>query len=210
MFLLGGVFAAQFGMASVWGTLAGLSVREISLFVAAIYLGGLLFQFPVGFASDRIGRRPLILWLSLAGAAVTLLPLIGGGAFWVYLVVGVVVGGVANPLYALLLAYTNDFLDNTDMAAASAGLIFINGLGAIGGPIATGWVMERAGPNGFFLFMGGLFLLLGLYAMWRMMRRRVLGPLTPVDLAVVSPTATSIAVEAAMEPRASSPQDKAA
>ena len=36
-------------------------------------------------------------------------------------------GGMANPLYALLIAYTNDFLEHEDMAAASGGLIFING-----------------------------------------------------------------------------------
>ncbi len=43
------------------------------------------------------------------------------------------------------------------MAAASAGLIFINGLGAITGPLITGWVMAKIGPPGFFLFMGVLF-----------------------------------------------------
>ena len=36
-------------------------------------------------------------------------------------------GGVANPIYALLIAYTNDRLDTADMAAASAGLIALPG-----------------------------------------------------------------------------------
>src|SRR5690606_10456695 len=53
MFLLGGVFASQFGMSAVWGTAEGLNVREISIFVAAIYVGGLVFQYPIGWASDR-------------------------------------------------------------------------------------------------------------------------------------------------------------
>ncbi len=41
------------------------------------------------------------------------------------------------------------------MAAASGGLVFINGLGAIAGPLITGWLMGPAvfGPSGFFLFM---------------------------------------------------------
>ncbi|MGB3147307.1 MAG: MFS transporter, partial [Paracoccaceae bacterium] len=42
MFLLGGVFSAQFGMSSVWGTQVGLSVRDISIYVAAIYVGGMV------------------------------------------------------------------------------------------------------------------------------------------------------------------------
>ena len=44
---------------------------------------------------------------------------------------GFVIGGVANPLYSLIIAYTNDFLAPSDMAAASGGLLFINGLGAM-------------------------------------------------------------------------------
>ena len=34
-----------------------MSVAEISAFVAAIYLGGLAFQFPIGWLSDRMDRR---------------------------------------------------------------------------------------------------------------------------------------------------------
>ena len=61
-----------------------------------------------------------------------------------------VIGGTSNPLYSLLIAYTNDYLDPDDMAAASGGLIFINGMGAITGPLVTGWVMDRFGAQAFF------------------------------------------------------------
>ncbi|MCX8508863.1 MAG: MFS transporter, partial [Rhodobacteraceae bacterium] len=44
MFLMGGVFAAQFGMASAWGAEVGLSVKNLSIFVGAIYVGGLVLQ----------------------------------------------------------------------------------------------------------------------------------------------------------------------
>jgi MFS family permease len=200
MFLLGGVFAAQFGMASVWGTEVGLSVRNISIFVASIYLGGLVLQYPIGMASDRFGRRPLILALAVLGAAVSLVPLISS-KLWVLCAVGAIIGGVSNPLYSLLLAYTNDYLENREMAAASAGLIFINGVGAIGGPILTGWAMAQVGPNGYFLFIAVLFALLAGYAGWRMTRRRVRGALHPSAFAVLSPNASAIAVEGAMESR---------
>ena len=162
MFLLGGVFSAQFGMASVWGTQAGLSVKEISIFVAFIYVGGLVLQYPIGWFSDRMDRRGLVLGLSAMGAAVLMLPIVwsafaGQVPFVVLVMVGALGGGISNPLYSLLVAYVNDYLDNSDMAAASAGLIFINGLGAITGPVITGWIMAQVGPNGFFLFMAVLF-----------------------------------------------------
>jgi MFS family permease len=146
MLLTGGVFSAMFGMASVWGAQEGLTVYQISVFVGALYVGGLLLQYPIGWASDRIDRRMLI-------------------------TVAVLLGGITNPVYALLIAYTNDFLTREQMPAASAGLIFLNGFGAIFGPLITGWMMETVGPRGFFLFIGILYVLLAAYALYRMSRR---------------------------------------
>ena len=59
-------------------------------------------------------------------------------------------------LVVLLIAYTNDFLDNSDMAAASAGLLLINGAGSVFGPILTGWLMTAMGPEGFWVYMAVL------------------------------------------------------
>jgi MFS family permease len=196
MFLLGGVFSAQFGMASVWGTGVGLSVADLTIFVSAIYVGGLVLQYPIGWLSDRIDRRKVILWLAAFGAVALCLPVLMDLPFWGLVLIGAIGGGISNPLYSLILAYVNDYLDKTDMAAASAGLLFINGVGAISGPIITGWMMEGIGPNGFFLFMGLLFGLLAAYAAWRMARR----PATPAatsGFTPVSPTASVVAVETA-------------
>jgi MFS family permease len=208
IFLLGGVFSAQFGMVSVWGTEAGLSVKNLSIFVAAIYFGGLVFQYPIGWISDRIDRRPLILWLSVVGALATILAALFSGSFAVLLVMGMVMGGMSNPLYSLLVAYTNDFLDNADMAAASAGLIFINGLGAITGPMIAAWMMSVFGPSGFFLFMAVLFIALAAYAGWRMTRRRVVqNPDQVYSFTPLSPSAGAIAIEAALEAHSESPTE---
>lgn len=199
MFLIGGVFSALFGMASVWGTRAGLSVREISAFVAAIYVGGLLFQYPIGWASDRMDRRLLILGLAVVGALAMALVFATGPAFGVLLVMAALIGGIANPIYSLLVAYTNDYLDNSDMASASAGLLFINGLGAITGPIVTGWLMETVGDGGFFLYIGLLMAAIAGYAGWRMTRRAGLPSQLTGAYAVLSPSATMFAVEVALE-----------
>lgn len=198
IFILGGVFSAQFGMASVWGSSVGLSVRDLSIFIAGIYLGGLVAQYPIGWMSDRMDRRRLVLALSALGAVATVIPFVVEVNFVALVLVGAVMGGVSNPLYSLLLAYTNDFLEPSDMAAASAGLIFINGLGAISGPIITGWMMGVIGPSGFFLFMAVIFALLTAYAMYRMTRRRRT-PEAQGSYTALSPTASVVTVEAAME-----------
>jgi MFS family permease len=197
MLLTGGVFAAMFGMAAVWGTMAGLSVAQIALFVAATYAGGLVLQYPIGRLSDRMDRRQLIFALSVVAAVTMLIATLAPLPFSLLLLVAVLLGGITNPLYSLLIAHSNDYLGKEEMAAASAGLIFLNGLGAIAGPLATGWLMETIGPGGFFLFMGLLFAALAGYAAWRMTRRAA--PLDPGAFAGLSPNASSLAVGAVIE-----------
>ena len=197
MLLTGGIFSAMFGMASVWGSMEGLSVKQISLFIGVMYLGGLILQYPLGLASDRMDRRHLIFGLSVAGAVVMLAAGAFGPPFSVLLVASFLLGGVTNPLYALLIAYTNDFLGKDDMPAASAGMIFLNGFGAIFGPLATGWLMVHIGPGGFFLFIGVLFALLAAYAAWRMSRRAA--PSKSAATANLSPNASALAVGAVLD-----------
>jgi len=199
MMITGGIFSAMFGMASVWGTLAGLSVQNISIFIAAMYVGGLVLQYPIGWASDRMDRRHLIFGLAAAGvlamlpAAVLALPFVG------LLIVGILLGGITNPLYSLLIAHTNDFLPREQMAAASSGLLFMNGLGAIAGPLVTGWIMGQVGPGGFFLFIGVLFGMLAVYAAWRMTQRTAPAIADTGAFVTLAPSASSVAVGAMME-----------
>jgi MFS family permease len=199
MLLTGGIFAAMFGMSSVWGAMTGLNVRDISIFVGTMYVGGLVLQYPIGWASDRMDRRLLIMGLSAAGGVAMLVPAAFYLPFWGTLVASFLLGGITNPLYSLLIAYTNDYLGKDQMAAASSGLIFLNGLGAIFGPLAAGWLMGNVGPGGYFLLIGILFLCLAAYAAWRMTRRKAHGPSQGV--VVTSPNASALAVQTAMEPR---------
>jgi len=199
MFLLGGIFSAQFGMAPVYGAEAGMSIGEISAFVAAFYVGALVIQYPLGWLSDRMDRRVLIFIVAAIGGASAILAMIGGSVFVVLLIAAFLVGGMSNPLYSLLIAYTNDFLEFDDMAAASGGMVFINGLGAISGPIITGWIMEFYGPPGFFLFIAALMLVLAGYAAYRMTQRAAPSVDDTSTYAAISPTSTPVAVEFAQE-----------
>ncbi len=199
IFLMGGVYSALFGMAAVWASLVGLSVLEISTFVASIYLGGLLFQYPIGLLSDRMDRRRLI--IGVAGLC-TLVALIGAVLtlpFAVLLGVALLIGGFANPLYSLLLAHTNDFLQTDDMAGASGGLLFMNGVGAVAGPLVLGSMMGAVGPPGFFLFIAILSALLAAYGLWRMTRRAAPDLADHSTFTPLTPSASALTVETAFE-----------
>ncbi len=199
MFLLGGIFSAQFGMGAVYGGKAGLSVGQISAFVSSFYIGALIVQYPLGWLSDWMDRRLLIL-VAAAGVAVgSVVAMIFGEVFFVLLAAAFVVGGLSNPLYSLLIAYTNDFLEHEDMAAAAGGLVFINGLGAVAGPLITGWMMGILGPRGFFLYIAVLGAAMAVYAAYRMTQRRgkVVDPVENYTL--VMPSSSPMAVTFAQE-----------
>ncbi|NRB16457.1 MAG: MFS transporter [Rhodobacteraceae bacterium] len=201
MFLLGGVFSAQFGMSAVYAVKVGLSLTEISTFVATFYVGALFLQYPIGWMSDRMDRRILVLFVAAFAAAGSVLAIIFGGHFWMLLAAAFLVGGLANPLYSLLIAHTNDYLDHDDMAAASGGLVFINGLGAIAGPLIIGGLMSDTvfGPAGFFIFMAVLLAALAIYAGYRITQR----PAIPVEdtgtMAPMWPSGSPVMVELAQE-----------
>ena len=198
MFLLGGVFSAQFGMSAVYGTAAGLSITQISLFVSSIYIGALLMQYPIGLFSDRVDRRLVILVVALLGGLASIVAFLNGEYFGALLMVAFVIGGTSNPLYSLLIAYTNDYLEADDMAAACGGLIFINGVGAISGPLIIGWVMDRYGPESFFVVIAVLMLTMAAYAGFRMTQRTRVG-IDDGAYAPVMPNASLVAVEVASE-----------
>jgi len=177
-FLLGGVFACLFGMSAVYGSRIGLTNAELSMFVGAIYIGGMVLQYPIGWVSDRIDRRQLIFVVcAIGGGAAALAYVASGTSFPLFLVAAFMIGGTANPLYSLMVAYTNDYLETDDMASAAAGLIVLNGVGAAGTPILLGYVMDVAGPQTFMTFVGVLMGMIAVFALYRMTVR----PSTPVD-----------------------------
>jgi MFS family permease len=204
MFLLGGVFAAQFGMTAVYGTQVGFSVGQISLLVSVIYIAALVAQYPIGWLSDRMDRRVLIIAISALGGAGALVSAFSGGEFVMVLIGALIVGGTSNPLYALLIAYANDFLEHEEMPAASAGFIFINGVGAIFGPILLGWLMGVFGGFAFWVVVAVLMLIMAGYGLLRVMQRPTdldsddTTPYSPV-MANASPFAMDMAQEIYIE-----------
>lgn len=199
MFLTGGVFAAQFGMAAVYGAEAGLSVGQISAFVASFYVAAVVAQYPLGWLSDRMDRRKLIAGVSLGTGIGAVIGMLFGENYWYLMLAAFIVGGTSNPLYSLLIAYTNDFLEHDDMAAAAGGMVFINGLGAIAGPLMVGWMMGVMGPGGYFLYIAVLMFAMVAYAMYRMTQRAAPAIRETDRYMPVSPSSSPMAVEYAQE-----------
>jgi MFS family permease len=205
IFLLGSVYATQSGMGAVFGSEIGMRANQIALFVAMLFAGALVFQYPIGWLSDRLDRRKVIFGTAVVGAIASGLGWVAGsGAAWLeslgnwpLMGAAFLAGGMTTPLYALLLAYTNDHLSREEMPAASGGLVFTFGLGAIVGPFLAGWAMEWLGPYAFWLVIGATFGGMAIYAAFRMTQRATADAEDTDPYLGVLPTSSAVVVEAA-------------
>ncbi len=164
--------AALFGIAAVYAAEIGMSVAQISTFMAAFIFGGILFQVPIGWLSDRFDRRRVLIVVTALSALLCFLTYgISGMSITGLIVCMLLLGGVSLSIYALALAHTNDHLEQNEIVAASATLVLLNGGAAILGPVSVTALMNAFGPDLFFLSLGATFLLVTLFGIYRMQVR---------------------------------------
>ena len=152
---------------------AGYTTKQLSIVYSFSTIGGLLAQFPVGYLSDRLGRRPLML-VAAVGAAGTAIALYAVGSASFIMLTGLLflAEGLMAPLYGLGVGQASDYIDKRDFVAASSSLLFAWGVGSSIGPSIAGGVVALAGPSGLFLFLGGAMALLACFVVWRILVRR--------------------------------------
>jgi len=156
--LTGMAHGTIFGLGAIYASQVLVSIKAISIFMACIMVGSLVAQWPVGYISDRIGRRAVMAALAVISIGCCLLaPAIPRDDPLFYLVV-MVLGGAAIPMYSVCIAYANDRLEPEQIVGASGSLVMVAGFGAMVGPIVVAFFMDRLGPPAFFWGIGAVFL----------------------------------------------------
>jgi MFS family permease len=141
--LQGSAAGTLIGLGAVYAQEVGLTLADVSFFVAAIILGGMILQWPIGRLSDRFDRRQVLTAATvLAGAVSLAAALLDLSNPALLIAIAGLLGGLSFPIYSLALAHTNDFLDPKQMVGASSGLLMANGIGGMVGPIAAGIAMS--------------------------------------------------------------------
>ncbi len=175
-----------FGMGAVYGDRIGLSVTEISIFMAAAMGGGIIAQWPIGRLSDRFDRRRVITVVALLAAIFAILAALAAGHSRVgLLALTFLFGAMTLPIYSLCIAHTNDHLEPAQMVPASGTLVLVGGIGACFGPSLAAGIMGLVGPAGFFVFLGLIHAAIGAFTVYRMSQRAGMpvaeqGPTIPV------------------------------
>jgi MFS family permease len=196
------ISGAFYGMGAIFAAGIGMSVLAISILMGVTLIGGLVMQWPIGWASDRYDRRSVLLVVLLVIATVCLIEFtlsrVAHPTRWLLVFTGLFGGGVAT-VYPLAVAHAFDYVERAQMVPASAGMLLAWAIGATAGPILASQLMTLGGDWMLFLYLAGVAGLLAVFVRYRMSRRTAL----PAEAqAKFAPRAEATVVAGALDPRA--------
>jgi MFS family permease len=148
-FVSGVATGCFYALGPIYGKAVGLELSAISLMMASGVAGGAVFLWPMGKLSDVMDRRAVILASLLIGIVACVL---ATSLSKTYLpMVMFLFGGAVLPVYALSLAHAGDSV-TTSFLEVGTGILMINSVGAILGPLTASICMRVWGPNAFFVY----------------------------------------------------------
>ena len=210
--------SALWGMGPLFAKSLGMSVAQVSVFMGLMILSAMFFQFPVGRLSDVFDRRKVLFGVCVIAASASAV-MVGQLSFFapdspwhiaeltawlrhpvLITVVACLYGGAISTLYALGVAYANDYVSGDKTMTISAGLVLAFGSGAAVGAIPAGVMMRLMGPEGLFVYTGVVALFMCGIIIYRRTRRAWV-PVMEKDRFVALPEATTTPQPLAADPR---------
>lgn len=211
--------SALWGLGPLFARALGMSTAEVSVFMGLMIFSALLFQFPIGRLSDWLDRRKVLFGVAVCAALASLVLVLQLQSFaqespwdlaalttwmrhpWLITAAACLYGGPVSTLYALAVAYANDYVGPEDAISVSAGLVLAFGLGASVGAIPAGLLMQYIGPEGLFAYTGTIATGLALFIVYRSTRRSW-ARITEKEAFVALPEASSTPQALQADPRA--------
>ncbi|WP_170787244.1 MFS transporter [Ruegeria lacuscaerulensis] len=208
VFVNGFVLALLLTVLPYQASVAGMSANMIAFVVAAFYLGRILFQFPIGHASDRMDRRYMIAAMSLSAALTVMILSIAsrnegftiagesGLVLQVVMIIGsVFLGGLIMPLYSVLVAHAMDRTVPVYVGATAVTLLFVYTVGSVVGPIFGGIGSLLGSDRAVQWMCWVLMLVAGMFTVVRIKMRESAPHAEAASGVAASPTSVSISPE---------------
>ncbi len=146
---LSGLIAGTFyALVPTWMQDAAIGRERIALLMFAAVIGGLAFQLPVGWLSDRMDRRLVLVLLGLGLAAVSIVLAFLPSRMVVVIGPVALVGGFMSTLYPVCVAHAHDRMPADRVVAVSGALILLSGVGSVIGPLLGTQLMVRLDIDG--------------------------------------------------------------
>ncbi|MCL5049804.1 MAG: MFS transporter [Firmicutes bacterium] len=198
-FTIQACYAMFYGIGPVYATYIGLSVPQVTIFMASFIFGGLVLQTPIGLLSDRIDRRLVLAGVTAVGTltALVLSQLSGDTPLLIFIFMALL-GGCLLPVYSLAMAHTNDYLSTDQMLGATGSIIKVGGVGAIIGAPSVAALMQFGAVDFFFILMAALTAAICFYAVYRTTRRAKAVDQGHTSFTTLAPATTSAEIMTTM------------
>ncbi len=175
----GMVNPTMLGLAPVYGLEIGVSAQQIPLLVVAAQLGTFILQWPLGWFSDRIDRRVVIVLATMGSSAVALILAFAGNIGLPFLLILFVLwGGFALSVYSVCIVHAGDHVDHNQFVPLVSSLMLAWALGASVGPSLATLAINTFGAVGLMYYISAVSAAIGGFALWRMKHR---GPVAVED-----------------------------
>ena len=146
--------AGFFGVGTIYAVKAGLSVSETALFMTLFISFGAVSQWPLGWLSDRVDRRKVIMFCCASVISICIVLALFEFTSTILLILSALVGAFTLPLYSLGVAQSNDRLEPKQMISASGTIVLVFSVFAALGPFTMSYFLELFEMFGFMLYMG--------------------------------------------------------
>lgn len=144
-----------FALTPLYGAKIDLPAATTVGLVTAFSMGGMLAQAPVGWLSDRVDRRWMLLVQGLAAAALCCsIVSLGNGHVSALFVLFFLYGAVALTIYPVGIAFANSQIDSRYMVSASGGLLLLYSVGNVMTPGIAAGLMSHLSPSALFVMLG--------------------------------------------------------
>lgn len=124
----------------------------IAAIISAFSIGAIIFQLPLGLASDRFGRRNVLLFAMLIGSVIFLSASIFEHSAYFLLAAFFIAGMLLGSTYSLSIAFLTDTIPKHLLPAGNLLISICFSLGSISGPFLGGLAIEHL-PNISFFFL---------------------------------------------------------
>lgn len=165
--LSGLISGAFYALVPAWMQDVGTTRATIALFMLVAVLGGLAFQVPVGWLSDRFDRRLVVAGLSLGFAGIAVILVHVPRSLPAVLPAATLLGGFMSTLYPVCVSHAHDRMPGDRVVAVSGRLILLSGVGSVVGPLIGSILIAHFEIDGVFYFMAAAALILTFLAAGR-------------------------------------------
>lgn len=161
------------GLTPVYGLEIGLTPQQIPLLIVGAQLGTFLLQWPLGWVSDRVDRR-IVIVIATLGSCLTglLLGILGNAGMLLLITLFVIWGGFALSVYAVCIVHAGDHVDRNQFVPLVSSLMMAWAIGASIGPTLATLAMHLLGAVGLMYYIALISAAIGGFAIWRMKHRQ--------------------------------------